>query len=97
MTINTVQKYNGRSLDSIEKIKAVARHIAKNKKHDDGLVIVVSAMGDTADKLIALAREAGDDLRKSEIDMLLATGDQQTVALLAIALQAAGVNAHAVA
>ena len=97
MTINTVQKYNGRSLDSIEKIKAVARHIAKNKKHDDGLVIVVSAMGDTADKLIALAREAGDDLRKSEIDMLLATGDQQTVALLAIALQAAGVNAQAVA
>ena len=97
MTINTVQKYNGRSLDSIEKIKAVARHIAKNRKPEDGLVIVVSAMGDTADKLIALAREAGDDLRKNEIDMLLATGDQQTVALLAIALQAAGVNAQAVA
>ena len=56
MTINTVQKYNGRSLDSIEKIKAVARHIAKNRKPEDGLVIVVSAMGDTADKLIALAR-----------------------------------------
>lgn len=95
--INTVQKYNDRSLDSIEKIKAVAGHIARNKKPEDGLVVVVSAMGDTAGRLIAMAKEAGSQLKKSEIDMLLATGDQQTVALLAIALQAEGVDAQAVA
>lgn len=53
-------------------------------------------MGETTDKLIALAKEAGTDLKKSELDMLLATGDQQTVALLAIALQAEGVDAQAV-
>lgn len=95
-TINIVQKYNGKSLDSMDKIKAVAKHIAATKQDGDGLVIVVSAMGETTDKLIALAKEAGTDLKKSELDMLLATGDQQTVALLAIALQAEGVDAQAV-
>ncbi|MBQ0079641.1 MAG: aspartate kinase [Eubacterium sp.] len=80
----------------MDKIKAVAKHIAATKQDGDGLVIVVSAMGETTDKLIALAKEAGTDLKKSELDMLLATGDQQTVALLAIALQAEGVDAQAV-
>lgn len=95
MKINTVQKYNDESLDSMEKIKAVARHIANNKGESDGLVIVVSAIGETTDRLIALANEAGDIQHKNELDMLLATGDQQTVALLAIALQAEGVDAQA--
>lgn len=95
MKNNTVQKYNGENLDSIEKIKAVAKHIASTKGEDDGLVVVVSAMGETTDRLIALANEVGTSTHKNELDMLLATGDQQTVALLAIALQAEGVDAEA--
>lgn len=80
----------------MDKIKAVAKHIAATKQAEDGLVVVVSAMGETTDKLIALAKEAGGELKKPELDMLLATGDQQTVALLAIALQSEGVDAQAV-
>ncbi|MDO4545297.1 MAG: aspartate kinase [Bacillota bacterium] len=89
-----VQKYNGRSLDSMAKIQAVARHIAETKHRCEGLVVVASAMGQTTDKLIAMAKQAGDDIPKRELDVLLATGEQQTVALLAIALQNLGIEAQ---
>jgi len=91
--MNVVQKYGGTSLESIEKIRAVAKHIASLRKEGDGIVIVASAMGKTTDELIALAKEAGDEVPKRELDALLATGEQKTVALLAIALQNLGVPA----
>lgn len=91
--MNVVQKYGGTCLDTIEKIQAVAQHIVDNKKPGDGIVIVASAMGKTTDELIALAKKVSDDVPKRELDALLATGEQQTVALLAIALQKLGINA----
>ncbi len=91
--MNVVQKYGGTSLESIEKIRAVAKHIASLRKEGDGIVIVASAMGKTTDELIALAKEAGEEVPKRELDALLATGEQKTVALLAIALQNLGVPA----
>lgn len=91
--MNVVQKYGGTSLETIEKIQAVAKHIADNKKPGDGIVIVASAMGKTTDQLIQLAKQISEDVPKRELDALLATGEQQTVALLAIALQKLGIDA----
>ncbi len=85
--MNVVQKYGGTSLDSMEKIRQVAKHIASFRKPEDGIVIVASAMGGTTDELLSLAKEAGENIPKRELDALLATGEQKTVALLAIALQ----------
>lgn len=85
--MNIVQKYGGTSVDSIEKIQAIAKHIADIRKDGDGIVIVLSAMGKTTDELIALAHQVGDEVPKRELDALLSTGEQKTVALLAIALQ----------
>jgi aspartate kinase len=91
--MNVVQKYGGTSLESIEKIQAVAKHIASFRKEGDGIVIVASAMGRTTDELISLAKKFGEEVPKRELDALLATGEQKTVALLAIALQNLGVPA----
>ena len=91
--MNVVQKYNGRCVDSIDKIKAIARHVAETRQEGDGLVIVASAMGRTTDRLIKMAQEVSSDIPKRELDALLATGEQQSVALLAIALNDLGVPA----
>ncbi len=91
--MNIVQKYGGTSLENIDKIRAVAKHIASFRKEGDGIVIVASAMGKTTDELVALAKELGEEVPKRELDALLATGEQKTVALLAIALQNLGVPA----
>ncbi|HML37025.1 MAG TPA: aspartate kinase [Bacillota bacterium] len=91
--MNVVQKYGGTSLESLDKIRAVAKHIASFRKEGDGIVIVASAMGKTTAELIALAKELSDDVPKRELDALLAAGEQKTVALLAIALQSLGVPA----
>lgn len=91
--MNVVQKYGGTSLENIEKIRAVAKHIASFRKEGDGIVIVASAMGKTTNELVAMAKELGEDVPKRELDALLATGEQKTVALLAIALQNLGVPA----
>ncbi|MDD2189389.1 MAG: aspartate kinase [Eubacteriales bacterium] len=85
--MNVVQKYGGTSLDSIEKIRAVAKHIASFRKEGDGIVIVASAMGGIKDELVSQAKQVGENIPKRELDALLATGEQKTVALLAIALQ----------
>ena len=91
--MNVVQKYGGTSLENIDKIRDVAKHIASNRKDGDGIVVVVSAMGGTTDELIKLAKQAGEEVPKRELDALLATGEQKTAALLAIALQNLGVPA----
>ncbi len=85
-----VQKYGGSSLKSIERIKAVAQRIIKRKKEGDNIVVVVSAMGDTTDDLIALAQAISDNPPSREMDVLLATGEQVSISLLAMAIGAMG-------
>lgn len=80
-----VKKFGGSSVATPEKIKAVAAKVVRGKKPEDQLVITVSAMGDTTDDLIALAKQVSDTTRSREMDMLLATGEQVTIALLAMA------------
>jgi len=88
-----VQKYGGSSVADVEKIANVARRVVASAPGNQ-LVVVVSAMGKTTDGLLALARQisTAPDLR--ETDMLLATGEQVTIALLAMALQSLGVKAR---
>ncbi len=91
--MNVVQKYGGTSLENIDQIRGVAKHIASFRKEGDGIVIVVSAMGRTTEELVKLAKQAGEEVPNRELDALLATGEQKTAALLAIALQNLGVPA----
>src|SRR2546427_7390823 len=88
-----VQKFGGSSAADAEKITSVARRVAASAP-DNQLVVVVSAMGKATDELLALARQisTAPDLR--EMDMLLATGEQVTIALLAMALQSLGLRAR---
>jgi len=81
-----VQKYGGSSVADTEKIKNVAKRIAKKLEKGVKLVVVVSAMGKTTDNLIKLAKEITDDAVPREIDMLLTTGEQVSASLLSIAL-----------
>ena len=81
-----VAKFGGSSVASIDKIKHIAGRIKEMRDKGDDIVVVVSAMGDTTDELIELASLTGHDLCKREMDMLLATGEQQSAALLALTL-----------
>ncbi|OLD38451.1 MAG: aspartate kinase [Candidatus Rokubacteria bacterium 13_1_40CM_2_68_8] len=88
-----VQKFGGSSVADAEKITSVARRVAASASGNQ-LIVVVSAMGKATDELLALARQisTAPDLR--EMDMLLATGEQVTIALLAMALQSLGLRAR---
>ena len=88
-----VQKFGGTSVADVERIQAVARRISASREEGHDLVIVVSAMGHTTDELTGLARAISADPPRREMDMLLATGEQVSIALLAMALQAQGVPA----
>ncbi len=88
-----VQKYGGSSVANGELIKSVARRVAKAKDEGNQVVAVVSAMGDTTDELIRKAKEITDHPDLREFDALLATGEQQSMALLAMALSAMGYGA----
>jgi len=88
-----VQKYGGTSVAGPERMKAVARAIIARKRRGARLLVVVSAMGDTTDDLWALARRITPKPDPREMDMLLATGEQQAIALLAIAIKARGEEA----
>jgi aspartate kinase len=88
-----VQKFGGTSLADVERIQAVAERIAASREAGHDLVIVVSAMGHTTDDLTSLARAISSDPPRREMDMLLATGEQVSIALLAMALHALGVAA----
>ena len=87
-----VQKYGGTSVGSVERIKAVAQRIAKTAS-DRSVIVVVSAMGKTTDALLKLAKEISSDPCRREIDMLLSTGEQVSIALMSMALQELGVPA----
>lgn len=88
-----VQKYGGSSVATPEKIKQVAAGIKRRVDEGESLVVVVSAMGKTTNMLISLAREVSADPSPRELDMLLATGEQTSSALLAMALGDLGVPA----
>lgn len=88
-----VQKYGGTSVGSIERIKNVAKRVAKYVKNGDDVVVVSSAMGGVTDKLIAMAKEVHASPADRELDMLLATGEQTSCALLAMAMHDLGIDA----
>src|SRR5215204_7819558 len=81
-----VQKYGGSSVATAQHIKAVAERVSRARGSGLDLVVVVSAMGKTTDRLLRLAGEVSRDPSPREIDQLLATGEEQSVALLAMAL-----------
>jgi len=88
-----VQKYGGSSVATAEHIKAVAGRVARTRRSGVDLVVTVSAMGKTTDNLLHLASEVSENPSPREIDQLLATGEEQSVALLAMALSDRGVEA----
>ena len=88
-----VQKYGGTSVGNTDRIKNVARRVAEYRKRGDQVVVVVSAMSGVTDGLIKLAKDIVPLPSEREMDMLLATGEQQTIALTAIALHALGLEA----
>ena len=85
-----VQKYGGTSVGSVERIQAVAQRIYKNVQQGNSLVVVVSAMGKSTDTLVNLAQQISSNPSRREMDMLLSTGEQVSIALLSMALQELG-------
>lgn len=90
-----VQKYGGTSVGDLERIAKVASRIARTVREGSKVAVTVSAMGRTTDALISLAKEIGPRPAKRELDLLMATGEQQSVALLALTLHKLGVGARA--
>lgn len=88
-----VQKYGGTSVGSIEKIKNVAKKIINTKKEGYDLVVVVSAMGKSTDELLSMAYDLNENPSNRELDQLLATGEQISIALLAMAIESEGFSA----
>jgi aspartate kinase len=88
-----VQKYGGSSVANPERIKNVAKQVAGYKKKGYNIVVVVSALGDTTDELITLASQISDEPPEREMDMLISTGEQISVALLAMAIHELGFEA----
>ena len=85
-----VQKYGGSSVADTEHLRRVARRIARRAEGGDQVVVVVSAMGTTTDELVALARQITPHPEGRDYDMLLASGEMASVALLAMALRDLG-------
>ncbi|MDJ0649135.1 MAG: aspartate kinase, partial [Xenococcaceae cyanobacterium MO_188.B19] len=85
-----VQKYGGTSVGTVERIKAVAERVTKTVQQGNSLVVVVSAMGKSTDTLVGLAQAISTKPCRREMDMLLSTGEQVSIALLSMALQELG-------
>jgi len=88
-----VQKFGGTSVGSVERIKAVARRVARWKAHGHQLVVVPSAMSGETNRLIALAKEIQANPDSRELDVIAATGEQVTIGLLSMALMDLGLKA----
>lgn len=88
-----VKKFGGSSVATPDKMRAIVQRVLKGKQEGDKIVIVVSAMGDSTDDLVALAKQITDKTYGREMDMLLSTGEQVSIALMAMAFQAAGQKA----
>ena len=89
-----VQKYGGTSVGSIEKIKAVAERVIEASRQGNQMVVVLSAMAGQTDGLINLAKEIDPDPDSRELDVLMATGEQVSVALFAMAVKSMGHDAR---
>ena len=81
-----VQKYGGSSLGTIDRIRNVARRLLETQREGNKVVAVVSAMSGITDKLIGLAHQVMDTPPERELDMLVSTGEQQSIALLCMAI-----------
>lgn len=88
-----VQKYGGSSVGSLDRIRNVATRIKKLRDEGNDVVAVVSAMGGVTDKLIGMANELNGSPPERELDVLLSSGEQQSIALVSMALQGMGVDA----
>lgn len=88
-----VQKFGGTSVADTEKIKRVAQDVIREKKNGNDVVVVVSAMGHTTDYLVKMAKDINPNPSGREMDMLLSTGEGVSIALLAMAIEAAGYDA----
>ena len=89
-----VHKYGGTSVGSVERIKAVAEKIVAKHRAGDKIVVAVSAMSGETNRLIGLAKAINEEPNLREMDVLVSTGEQVTIALLCMALEAAGVSAR---
>jgi aspartate kinase len=89
-----VQKFGGTSVANIDRIRNVARRVAKTFDQGNNVVVILSAMSGVTDSLIELAQQAAEEPDKRELDVLLATGEQTTAALLAMMLNAMGYKAQ---
>jgi aspartate kinase len=85
-----VQKYGGSSVATPEKLKAVARRVVETRQAGHPVVVVVSAMGDTTDKLLELAQSVSPNPERRELDMLVTVGERISIALLSMAIQDLG-------
>jgi aspartate kinase len=88
-----VQKYGGSSVADVQKIRKVAEKVAATRRAGADVCVVVSAMGDTTDELLALAKQVSPAPPRRELDMLLSAGERISMALLSMALQDLGVPA----
>src|SRR3954464_6053928 len=88
-----VQKYGGTSVGSVERIKNVAKRVAKWRSAGHQLVVVVSAMSGETNRLIGLAKEIQPDPDPRELDVIASTGEQVTIGLLAMGLKQLGLKA----
>jgi aspartate kinase len=88
-----VQKFGGTSVANADRIRNVAERVIEEKEKGNDVVVVVSAMGNSTDELVALASVLSPDPSKREMDMLLSTGEQVTISLLSIALHQQGYEA----
>ena len=88
-----VQKFGGSSVANAQRVMAAARKAIRTKHAGNQVIVVVSARGDTTDELIALAKEITETPPAREMDMLLSTGEQISISLMAMAIQSLGERA----
>lgn len=88
-----VQKFGGTSVANAERVMNVAKRVVETQRAGNSVVVVVSAQGDTTDDLIEKAKEINPKASKREMDMLLSTGEQISISLLAMAIQSLGIGA----
>src|SRR5687768_5291008 len=88
-----VQKYGGSSVADVRKLKSVAARIMRARQQGQQVVVVVSAMGDTTDELLGMAKQVSDNPDRRELDMLLSAGERISMALLSMAIRELGGDA----
>jgi aspartate kinase len=88
-----VQKYGGSSVADVKKLKAVAARVLRTRQLGHDVVVVVSAMGDTTDELLTLAKQISPNPDRRELDMLLSAGERISMALLSMAIREGGADA----